>query len=250
MAKHIKKCAATFGILGFVSLLGLCSESVLILLEQFIYDKTYNKFTITESITHWLIISGLWGILGLVLFYVSARVYNFNFSKKKNLPSERGWIVAVLLFLTAFGVKFRIYGGWKLAADFTQSGWFQFIFQYIYYLFQAIMILMLVVFAQEATDRALKTHKIRFRHIPWGGIILAATWGTLHLATEANFTVAICCIILSLLAGAAHLAVNKNVYISYVLTVLILLICKCRLLSGGLLFYLQRFVYELFATHS
>ena len=224
MAKHIKKCAATFGILGFVSLLGLCSESVLILLEQFIYDKTYNKFTITESITHWLIIRGLWGILGLVLFYVSARVYNFNFSKKKNLPSERGWIVAVLLFLTAFGVKFRIYGGWKLAADFTQSGWFQFIFQYIYYLFQAIMILMLVVFAQEATDRALKTHKIRFRHIPWGGIILAATWGTLHLATEANFTVAICCIILSLLAGAAHLAVNKNVYISYVLTVLILLI--------------------------
>ncbi len=224
MAKHIKKCATTFGVLGFICLLGLCFEFVIILFEQFIYDKTYNKFTITESITHWLIISGLWGILGLVLFYISARVYNFNFSKKKNLPSERGWIVAVLLFLTSFGLKFRIYGGWKPATDFMQSGWFQFIFQYIYYLFQAVIILIMVIFTQEATDRALKTHKLKFRHIPWGGIILAATWGAVHLVTEANFTVAIYYIILSLLAGAAHLAVNKNVYISYVLTVVILLI--------------------------
>ena len=224
MAKRRKKCAATFGTLSFICLLGLCFEFVMILFEQFIYDKPYNKFTITESITHWLIISGLWGILSLVLFYISARVYNFNFSKKKNLPSERGRVVAVLLFLTAFGVKFRIYGGWKPATDFIGSGWFQFIFQYIYYLFEAIIILIMIVFTQEATERFLKTHKIKLKHIPWGGIILAATWGIVHLATETSLIYAICYIILSLLAGAAHLAVNKNVYLSYTLIVLIFLI--------------------------
>jgi len=71
--------------------------------------------------------------------------------------------VAVLLFLTAFGVKFRIYGGWKPATDFIGSGWFQFIFQYIYYLFEAVIILIMIVFTQEATERFLKTHKIKLK---------------------------------------------------------------------------------------
>lgn len=224
MAKRRKKCASTFGILGFVCLLGLCFESAVILFEQLIYSKAYNQFTITESITHWLIVSGLWGILGLLLFYIAARVYNFNFSKKKNLPSERGWIVAVLLFLTAFGVKFRIYGGMKIAIDFIRSGWFQFIFQYIYCLFQAVIILMMIVFTQEAAERTLKTHKINLPHVPWGGIILAATWGAVHIITESNPLTAICYIILSLLGGSAHLAANKNIYLSYVFILLIFLI--------------------------
>lgn len=224
MAKRIKRRALNFGILGFACLLGLCFEFVVIMFEQFVYGKQYNKFTITESITHWLIISGLWGILGLVLFYVSARVYNFNFSKKKNLPSDRGWIVAIFLCLTAFGVKFRIYGGWKPAIDFIRSGWFQFIFQYIYYLFQAIIELIMIIFTQEATERFLRANKIKLRHIPWGGIILAATWGTVHTVTEISLPVALCYIVLSLLVGSAHLAANKNVYISYILTVFILLV--------------------------
>ena len=83
MSSSKRKTSATgFAVLGAVCLLGLTFEYSLIMFEQFLYNKLYNKFTITESITHWLIISGLWSILGLVLFYISARVYGYNFIKK------------------------------------------------------------------------------------------------------------------------------------------------------------------------
>ncbi len=224
MPKIKKRYTIGFVVLGLACLLGLIFEYVVIMFEQFVYNKLYRQFTITESITHWLIISGLWGILGLVLFYVAARVYGYNFSKKKHFPSQQGWIVSGLLVLSSFGLKFRIYSGWKIAIDFKQSGWFQFIFQSVYCLFQAIIIIMTVIYMQEAAERLLRHYKIKSRHLPSGGIILAATWGAAHLITETKLLIAVCYIILCLLIGAAHLAANKNFYISYILTVLILLV--------------------------
>ena len=226
MSSSKRKTSATgFAVLGAVCLLGLTFEYSLIMFEQFLYNKLYNKFTITESITHWLIISGLWSILGLVLFYISARVYGYNFIKKNQFPSPRGWVTAILILLASFGAKFRIYGGWKPLIDFFQSGWFQFIFQMIYSIFQALLIVSMVIFTQESFERFVKKSSSSLSsHFPCGGIILAASWGATHILTEHSLTAAVCYIFLSLLTGAAHLAVKKNFYLSYLFTLLILFI--------------------------
>ena len=220
-----KKSAAGFAVLGMFCLLGLTIEYALIMFEQFIYDKLYNEFTITESITHWLIISGLWAILGLLLFYISSRVYGYNFLKKNQLPSARGWVTVILILLASFGTKFRIYGGWKPKIDFIQSGWFQFIFQTIYALLGTLPIISMVIFTQEAFERfSKKTNSAFAAHFPWGGIVLALSWGATHLITERSAAAAFGYIFLSLLIGAAHLASNKNFYLSYIFAVFILLV--------------------------
>lgn len=224
-ASKRKRSATGFAALGAVCLLGITFEYPLIMFEQFVYNKLYNKFTITESITHWLITSGLWAILGLVLFYISSRVYGYNFIKKNQFPSSRGWVTAILILLASFGVKFRIYGGWKPLIDFLQSGWFQFIFQTIYSVLQALLIVSMVIFTQEALERFSKKTASAFSgHFPWGGIILSATWGVTHLLTERSPAAAVGFIFLSLLTGAVHLALNKNFYLSYIFTLLILFI--------------------------
>lgn len=224
MEKQRRWRALTFLVLGAVCLLGLLLEYPVLFAEQFIYDKIYNSFTITESITHWILICVLWGILGLVLFYISARVYGFNFTKKKKRPTKNG-IKASILFLSA-GVllKLIVFGSWKPLLDFLNSGWFQFIFQYIYYFFEVGLALIMVVFMQEAFEGILKSQKIRIKNVPWGGIILALSWGLLRFVTETNPASALCYTIIALLLGAAYLAANKNVYIAYGLSVLIFLI--------------------------
>ena len=224
MAARQKQRAVTFAVLGLICMLGLCFEFVVIIFEQFVFDKTYYQFTITESITHWVLISVIWGLLGLVLFYVSSRVYGFDFSKKKQLPSKKKMIICFAAIIAAFSLKLAVYGGWKPYLDFIRSGWFQFIFEYIYNLFQAMIILIMAVFAQEAVERLLKSHKIKLAYIPWGGIVLGLSWGVINTVTETNTAVSVCYILLSLLIGIGHIASNKNIYLSYILTVLILLI--------------------------
>ncbi len=221
MAKRKTPSAMTFFILGSVCVAGLLSEYLVIIAEQFIYDKTYLKFTITESITHWVIICVLWGFLGLVLFYISARVYDFDFTKKKRLPSVKGFVISILLTGTSVGLKHRVFSDWKAVIDFRNSGWFQFIFQYVYYLFVLFLSLIMIVFVQEAFDRVLKKETSA---IPFGGIVLSMVWGFLHFVTEFNPASALCYAAAALLIGAEYLASNKNIYIAYGFSVLIFLI--------------------------
>ena len=224
MAKTKNKLAFTLPVLGLVCLLGLCFEYVIILFEQFIYNKNYYKFTITESITHWLITSVLWGMLGLVLFYVTARIYKFNLLKKEKLPQKRDIFTEIFLLIVAFAVKLLVYGGWKPIIDFKQSGWFQFIFQYIYYLFEAGILLMMIIFVQESAERFLRAKKIKLTSLPWGGIVLSLTWGIIHTVTEVSLPIALCITMLSLFFGIAHIAANKNFYISYAMILILYLV--------------------------
>ena len=219
MAKHIKKCAATFGILGFVSLLGLCSESVLILLEQFIYDKTYNKFTITESITHWVLVCVVWGMISLVMFYIAVRVYGFDISKKNNKPDAKGIITGILLISGAIGVKFHVYEGWKCVIDFKNSGGYQFIFQYIYYLFEIFLLAVSLALLQEGCEKVFKKLEA-----PFGGILIALTWGLSHIISQDSLYIGLTYFALSLLFGAAYIAFKKNLYITFLFMAIMFLV--------------------------
>ena len=224
MAKNRKRRTLTFLVLGTVCLLGILSEYPVILVEQFIFDKGYYGFSITESITHWIFMCVLWGLLGLVLFYISARVYGFNFTKKKRRPTVKRLRASVLFIAAGTILKHLVFGGWKPLLDFRSSGWFQFIFQYIYYLFETGLLLIMIIFMQEACERILKTQKIKIKNVPWGGIILSLTWGLIHFATESNPAAALCYTLIALLIGAEYLASNKNAYITYILSALIFLI--------------------------
>lgn len=210
MAIHKKSNTLTFLLFSAVCLTAFISEYVILQCEQFIYDKNYYKFSITESIVHWVLVCVVWGMIGTVLFYVSARVYQFDTLKRSKLPSAKGWIFSVIILAASVIMKLAAWGDWKVILDFRSSGWFQFIFQYIYYLFEVFIILLTVIFAQEAGERITK-----LKNVPWGGILLAFTWGLSHIITQSSMIIGLLYFVLSILFGAAHIAVKKNSYISY-----------------------------------
>ena len=208
-------------ILGAASLLGLFSEYAVLAAEKFIYGKKYNEFSITESVTHWIIVCVLWGIVGLVLFYIAARVHSYNFMKKEYKPSERGVIIAIMLLSSSIGVKYLLLDGWQMAVDFRQQGWLQFIFLYIYYLFEAVLLLFGAAFFQEGCERLVKFES---SHIPWGGAILALTWGLLRFFTTGDIKMALFYTAVAFFIGCAHLAAKKNMYISYLFAAVLIIV--------------------------
>lgn len=206
-------------IFTFICLASMLSEYIILQCEQFIYQKEYHKFSITEHIGHWSLICFVWGIVIAVLFYIALRVYNFNLTQRTNKPSAIGCVVAACLLYISSSAKFFLLNGWKIVLDFTSSGWFLFIFQYVYYLFEVLLIVLVIIFSQEAGKRVFGTDKI-----PWGGILLALTWGLSHIITQGDIYIGLIYTALSVLFGVAYTAVNKNIYIFYPLAILMFLI--------------------------
>lgn len=215
-----RQCTAlNYTVLTLVCLFSLFAEFILLQCEQFIYAKNYYKFTITESIVHWAIVCFVWGMVGTFLLYLSARVYQLDIIKKKQCPTAVGWIIAIVCVAVSFALKFSVWGEWKVLYDIHNSGWFQFIFQYIYYLFETLIVLLTIIFAQELGEKIFKS-----KFIPWGGILLSVTWGISHILSQGDILIGFSYIVYSLLYGTAYMAVKKNIYISYAAVALMFLI--------------------------
>lgn len=200
-------------------LVSLSAEYLILQCEQFIYEKNYFKFTISESVVHWVLICFIWGMIGSLLLYLSVRVYSFNVFKHSDKPTARGIAAALILIFASVSAKYIIWDGWKILADLHSSGWFQFIFQYIYYLFEVLIVLLTVVFAQEAGEKIFNVKKA-----PWGGFVLAVTWGLSHIVTQSSVTIGLYYTVSSIMYGTAYIALRKNLYFSYLITVLMFLL--------------------------
>lgn len=200
-------------------LVSLSAEYIILQCEQFIYEKDYFEFTITESVVHWIVICFIWGMIGSLLLYLSARVYSFNVFKHSDKLTVRGIAVALILTFASVSAKYIVWDGWKILSDLHNSGWFQFIFQYIYYLFEILIVLLAVVFAQEAGEKIFCMKKI-----PWGGFVLAVTWGLSHIITQSSIPIGLYYTVCSVLYGTAYVAVRKNLYVSYLIIVLMFLL--------------------------
>ncbi|WP_200789781.1 hypothetical protein [Clostridium fallax] len=86
----------------------------------------------------------------------------------------------------------------------------KFIFQYIYYIFEAVLVLLIIVFGQKAGEMSFKN-----KRLPWGGFLLGVTWGLIHLLTKGDLVIGLILCLASVLYGIAYLAVKKNIYIAY-----------------------------------
>ncbi len=216
---------AVYLLLSVICLLGLLSEYAVLRCEQWAYAKSYNKFTITESIGHWVIVCFIWGILAAMMVYVSARVYGLNLTHKGNRPKITGFALVVLLLAVSVITRCAVYGGWKVALDFVNSGWFPFIFQYVYYFFEVFIVLLVVVFSQTAGEYFCEKLRVpAMKKVPWGAAFLALTWGLSHIVTQSGTSVELTYVMYALFAGVSYLAVNKNFYVSYAVFIIMFLI--------------------------
>lgn len=199
---------------------GLGIEALLVFfVEPLIFNKSFNNFSVTENILHWIITCIIWGGLSYLLIKKAKKSYDFNIFSYKDSIGLLNWIICFGLLATAVVISLIGWNGSKIVKEFIHNGWLKFIFQYIYYFFETILFVLIIVFAQKAGETWFSK-----KNIPWGGIFVALTWGLAHIFTKGELMVGISASVVGLLYGVAYLVSKKNLYIAFPLILLMFIL--------------------------
>lgn len=204
----------SFGVIGLELLL-------VYVIEPMIYHRPMQEFTKAQIICHWVVTCLLWGLGAWAVIRdcrKSCGVDLWANVTQKKLFGEAGEIRIGHWMLILAGVVCCLVSTWidwngsKVLAEFQKKGPLLFSFQYIYYLFEVVLVLLVIVFGQMAFETWFNAEQI-----PFGGILVALTWGLGHWMTKGSLATGLYTAIGGLVFGSVYLWTNRNVKLSYLL---------------------------------
>ena len=202
----------TFAVIGFELLLAY-------VIEFNLYKTDFKGFTPAQSIIHWVITCAAWG-LGAVLIMKDCKkktgldlIGNFKTSKifDKSIKA-RQWILIVIGVVLCLISTWIDWNGSKVLTEWNRRGPLLFTFQYMYYLFEVLLVLLIIIFGQTAFEKWFNNNKI-----PFGGILVALTWGIGHWYTKGSLGAGLYTAVGGFVFGGVYLLTNRNVKLSYIL---------------------------------
>lgn len=183
---------------------GLGIEVLLMMIETSLYGQMSGTWSTMQKIIHWTITCLIWGCFGWVLVK-QLPVIPKNSTKKKNMT------LAILIISVSIIYTSLVWKGFKPVIELSNLGAAEFLIQYIYYAFESLLMMLIIAHGQKAFENWFSNIKI----IPFGGMILAVTWGLIHIFTQ-GISTGIYAVIQALLYGSVYMALNKDYKISYV----------------------------------
>ncbi|HLW33954.1 MAG TPA: hypothetical protein VKX40_16965 [Aequorivita sp.] len=204
------KKGLAFFILSLLAVAGMGSEVLLaFFIEPLVYGKGLWDFSTREIISHWLVTCIILLIIILLLVKLAKKKLAFDIFSQRSAIGTKRWALCFGLLVVSIVMSTMLWNGLKVVKEFQNLGWLKFIFQYLYYLFETGLFVLIIIFAQEAGE-------IWFRNsnIPWGGIMVALTWGLAHIFSK-DLSVGIFAFSEGLLYGSAYVASKKNLFIAF-----------------------------------
>lgn len=211
-----KITAGDFLALGLYAFAGFGLEILLSLLLPTVLGVKSSDYTTLQHCIHWTLTCVLWGAMTLLLLYLSKHSYGFDIMKNNQAVTARGWVAAAAVAVVAITITTIVREGFKPVTEY--DGLAKFVFQNIYYLFEAGLILLTLVFGQKYGEILTKKEKL-----PWGGLFLAATWGLIHMLVQ-DFYTGIYAVGMSILYGIIYVALCKNTVYSYVAVAIVFIL--------------------------
>ena len=180
------------------------------LLEPMLYGGPMQEWSPTQIIIHWILTCITWGIFAAVLIHTSETKYHFSLMEKGDKMTFFKTALCFIFIVVAFWVDYMNWGGFKVYLEYAGKGLLLFTFQYIYYAFETMLFLLIIIFGQKACE--VWFHKENF---PFGGIICGLTWGLAHMFTK-NILTGILGLFLGVALGSVYLIVNRDLKKAYV----------------------------------
>jgi hypothetical protein len=213
-----------FGLLSFSLLL---LEFPVLFLDTILTGKSLHELNLWHQkwyflIIHWTITVTIWGLgIFLILFWLKrkdflAQVFSFDL-KGKGLKM----VLISLILVLILSIFERIFFSSNIPQ--ISNEYFNFsklhgnkaiflsIFQNIYYLFESIIVVLIVAFFNKGGELLS-----RIKGFPWGGIGLLFTWGFGHFVSHP--TGALYMLILSILIGIVYILSGKNFFSTFAFT--------------------------------
>lgn len=188
-------------------------------LEPLLYGKQMQDWDSFQSITHWIITCITWGLVAAYLTRSAKKDYNLNLFEKKAPMKIWQYLAVVISLIYTTVVSYLSWNGFKVVIEFDRKGPLLFTFQYIYYVFEIILVMLIIVFAQKAFEEWIGNIRI-----PYGGIICGLTWGGAHIFTKGSVLVGLEGLLLGFVLGAAYLFVNRDLKKAYVVLLLMFIL--------------------------
>lgn len=194
-------------LLGLCAFTGLGIEALYaFLLEPMIYGSQMADWNVSQNISHWSITCISWGIITYVIIKVSKKWLGFNIFENKGKMKLWQWICVALCIIFSLSVSYWDWNGFKVVKEYQYNGLLKFIFQYIYYIFETVLFSLILIYGQKAFEMWFK-----IVNIPYGGIILAVTWGLAHIFTKGNLLAGLLSALGGFTYGIVYLLVNRDI---------------------------------------
>ena len=197
-------------ILALLAFAGLGLEVLLAFaLEPLMYGSSMDSWNDLQNILHWIITCAVWGLLIWGIIRYAQKQYGFVLLKKEKAPLALQWCIVGVLVAASLVWSWLDWSGSKVIREFNANGPAKFVFQYIYYCFEVALVLLIIAFGQKSFESLFNN-----RHIPYGGILAALTWGVAHFFTKGSST-GIGIMISALAYGCVYLLVNRDIRKAY-----------------------------------
>lgn len=197
--------------LSLYAFAGLGMEVVLAyFIEPAIYGRDMSKWNSIQTILHWVLTCLVWGIISYLLIKFSSERYGFSIINRTDKIKTHQWVSVILCVIIVSIFDYITWGGLKLVLEFKNNGLVKFIFQYIYYLFETGLFMLIIIFGHKAFETWFGRSDI-----PYGGFVLALTWGLVHWFTKGNLLIGLSVALSSIIYGVVYLLLNRDLKWTY-----------------------------------
>ena len=184
-------------------------------IEAIVLHVDIQNYTAHQRSVHCIIMSFMWAVFIGILLLFSKKHYRFpTRGNQEDKISLKNWIITLACFT---GCKIMTFIDWhtlKVIGEAQSKTIFQFCSQYLYYIFEVMLVILIIIYGQKAVETFIKKEN----SIPFGGIILAMTWGIFHFVSRGvgiEIWNGISTIIFSVLSGLIYIKLNRNWLYSY-----------------------------------
>lgn len=196
--------------LGLYAFCGLGMEALYAyLLEPLLYGAPMQEWSTVQIILHWTVTCITWGLFAAVLIRKSGTKYHYPLTEKGQTMSLPRVALCIVFIAAAFVIDYMSWGGFKVYLEYVNKGLLLFVFQYIYYAFETMLFLLIIVFGQKACEIWFSRE-----NFPYGGIVCGLTWGLAHVFTKDLIT-GLFGVLLGVALGSVYLVVNRDLRKAY-----------------------------------
>lgn len=184
-------------------------------IESILLHTDIWNYTANSKSVHCIIMAFMWSVVIAMLLLFSHKYLHFpTRENKEEKLCLKNWIIT---FVCLIGCKILTFIDWhtlKVVGELQGKNIYQFCAQYLYYVVEVMLVVLIIIYGQKAIEVLLKKES----PIPFGGIILAVTWGMFHFVSRGvglEIWNGISTMIFSVLSGVMYLRLNKKCLYSY-----------------------------------
>lgn len=176
------------------------------ILEPVLFGAQMGSWSDGQSIMHWILTCVTWAAVGIWLVRSAKKNYSLDILSMHGKLQAWQWAAVLAMLAVSVIIQYLDWGGLKFVIEFQRLGAVLFLFQYLYYAFETLLFLMIIVFGQKACELWIGHDKI-----PYGGIVCGLTWGLGHILSKGGLLIGLHGLLWGILLGTAYLVVNKDI---------------------------------------